>query len=199
MEHVPPPILPRRDFLKGISVGLATAVAAYPARLAVNAVTYEATGRPVGNAASPARDYGELPTSEKIASCTAYPAIEEVMFRGIPSLVTDRTSGFDHKRIWRAATDGPKAAGLDRKAEQTRRSAICGAIGAVASTLWFGAAHNITPEGGYNTRNIPASQLLGGGIYWWLQRRFGLRAPTVSHMAHNTISALLLWKMPNSR
>jgi hypothetical protein len=62
----------------------------------------------------------------------------------------------------------------------SRREMIVGAI----STAFFGATHNITPNG-IDTKSVPAFQAVAGGILWYVNRKFGLVASSIAHMTNN--------------
>jgi hypothetical protein len=64
--------------------------------------------------------------------------------------------------------------------KMSRREWVAGAIGAVLS----GATHNLTPSG-IDTKTLPLSQIVGGGVLWSLQRKFGFLANTTAHAVHN--------------
>jgi len=75
--------------------------------------------------------------------------------------------------------------GLESGAGLTRRELLIGGL----SSLFFGAAHNLTSSG-FDTQTIPASQIYGGGVYWYFQRKFGIAANLTAHI-YNNLRAVL--------
>lgn len=61
------------------------------------------------------------------------------------------------------------------------------------STLCFGFSHNITgTDAGFsvntlrfNMRTIPTPQIIGGGVLWALQRKFGFFSNLTAHAFYN--------------
>lgn len=179
----------RRNFLKtcaGICALELTNTCMPSAKIFVNQAVEKATGHPTGNAQITKRQRMDCPPNEatncptlelskdeKILAIAISPPLEETMFRVFPSLTI---SAIDDNRknpikdvLW-----GTGGLGM------TRREILVG----IGSSLSFGLLHNITTRG-IDTNTIPASQTLGGMIYWILQRKFGIFASNIAHIRNN--------------
>lgn len=130
-------------------------------------------GIPAGNAG--AEDLDEImehgPLYFLAVGAILAPAMEEAVFRGLPSLMSDLV--------------------LRRKDGQRWMLGIFAA-------LIFAAVHNLVNEAGartiqlsadlyFDTSIVPASQFLFGLLLWDLMRRYGLWASAFSHMLHNLV------------
>lgn len=189
----------RREFFSKagtpLLAGLAAGTLLVPVGLAANAITENTTNHPAGNANIDSQvqkacaededpikcmDNYELPKDTKLRAVIDAPISEELIFRAFPSVAVDTIESV--KDDYDENCENPLlvlARGTNRK-HFTRGEVIAG----VGSTLLFGAAHNITNQG-FNTRMIPSSQLIGGGVAWVLQRRFGFLANTSAHATLN--------------
>lgn len=115
----------------------------------------------------------EYSTEDKIISSTIIPVAEELMYRATPSLILSIYEDSENP-----ITD--IIYGINEDKSITRRELIVG----TASSLVFGAIHNITSKG-TDTNTIPVGQTLGGFAYWYLQRKFGIVASTLAHSWNN--------------
>lgn len=189
-------MLSRRNFLKtalAVPVGIGIGTARQPVSKVAAEKTKDWTGHPAGNASLAAlaeqecapkpnpekckHDF-ELSTYEKFNALTIGPAGEELMFRCIPSFVVDEViEGGDTQDSMDTLAHGTDYLGI------TRNELIVGAI----SSLLFGAVHNITDKG-INTEILPTTQVLGGVLYWALQRRLGTLANLSAHVTNNVLN-----------
>ncbi len=183
----------RRSFLRGaagVGVGLSLGLFATPhVAERVNDEVADVTGHPTGNASwaqmikdecakeeDPVqceRDY-EPTLDNKISAQINAPIWEELVFRGLPSMILDVTTkdfNEDPMDVVRGGTE---------QFRFSRKELIVGAV----SSLVFGFAHNFTSKG-VDTKTIPASQTTDGFLYWCLMRRFGIASSMASHAAFN--------------
>lgn len=181
----------RRTFLK-VGATLVTSVAVEelmaPVKVKINEDVEQATGQRAGNAGG----YQEIedackdaaneqecfqsyqpPTVDKIIGIIVAPPQEELLFRGVPSGLVSASEHKDNP-ITDVLTGAGGGLGM------TRRELLVG----VGSSVIFGAVHNITNQG-IDTKTIPASQTVGGIVYWYLQRKFGIAANTLAHAWNN--------------
>jgi hypothetical protein len=163
------------------AVGIVTAEAAIPLKIEVNKTVQEATGLDTGNAGM----RNELPYCEETVideACKPHtikdavdqvilaPVLEEAIFRAAPSAIISR--GVEGEE--NAVIEGTGGLGM------TRRELFVGAV----SSVGFAASHNILSSG-VDTKTVPASQAVGGMVYWYLQRKFGFPANTIAHSWNN--------------
>lgn len=180
----------RRELVRaaiGIPVGAAVAMADFGTTPHIDEAVTDLTNHPTGSAGvtqalneqcGKASDQlkceEEFARSRMLRAVTITPLSEEFTFRAIPSMVLDSLS-----------EDGEEQAmpnvirGANRKM-LSRGELITGVI----SSLIFGALHNLTDKG-WDTRTIPASQTVGGFIFWCLQRRLGFLSNVTSHAVFN--------------
>lgn len=97
-------------------------------------------------------------------ACIIAPLLEEGVFRQFPSFVLNTEDQINNQN---SRSDN---LGL------SRRELIAG----VASSLVFGAVHNITGDG-VDIKTIPAHQATVGMGFWYLQRKIGFLSNTISH------------------
>lgn len=180
----------RRTFLKiatTIAVGTVVSETLLPLEDTVNGAVMELTGHPVGNVQIREKveqtceyvpdpkdclDHYQFSSQEKFFGIFVNPPAEEVLFRAVPV----RIMGIiDNKKDLTT----PILQGSGEKLF-TRREVFVGVLSAVL----YGFAHNNTPKG-FDTTTIPASQMLVGSAYWFLQRKFGLAANIIAHSWHN--------------
>lgn len=102
------------------------------------------------------------------------PVMEELLFRGLPSLILDAATDDYSNDPLKVIVGGTEPFRFSRK------EAVVGAV----SSIVFGAAHNLTSKG-IDTNTIPASQIVDGFLYWCLMRRFGIASSMASHAAFN--------------
>jgi len=98
------------------------------------------------------------------------PVLEELMFRLLPSAISDGILRRKHGQRW---------------------------VLGFATALAFALAHNLSTEGGehaialtqnlYLYLSVPVSQFVFGLLLWDLMRRYGLWASAFSHMLHNFV------------
>lgn len=180
----------RRRFLKVFAGGTLGAALSYTvladAEGWVAEKTYEATGRPIGNASEAEKlgaTCGGQTEDKAIAQCyldqidtgsyfaftsVVAPISEEITFRGLTSKIVDR--GLPDKEVGRNIVLGTDHLGF------SRRELIAGAV----SSVLFGFAHNIT-NSGLNTQTLPTPQIICGAYFWGIARKFGLPASMAAH------------------
>lgn len=180
----------RRTFLKvgaTLAAGVAVGEFMVPVNIKVNEVLEEATGHPTGNAAiiqeieascknadnpqACVQNY-EFSTDDKVKGIVVAPIQEELIFRAVPSGIVSATE--DREDPIADVLTGTGGFGMSRREF----------IGGAASSVIFGALHNITDKG-IDTKTIPASQTLGGMVSWYLQRKLGIAANTIAHVVNN--------------
>lgn len=105
--------------------------------------------------------------------------MEEIIFRDIPSSLFFKNIDKKDKEENKPFTY-----------KMSRREVIVGA----GTSIAFGAVHNIESPTSFNTEIIPATQVVGGGMYWYLQRKFGLVSNFAAHGTHNFIISMFLRK-----
>lgn len=181
----------RRTFLKlgaTVAVSVVAKELSIPVEILVNSVVEETTGHPTGNSytsgvleekcegidnTEECMQSNNLPLYIKIQSVTTAPLAEETVFRAIPSAAVSATLGKeDVVSDVLSGTGGLK---------MTRRELLVGAVSSIA----FGAVHNLTDNGRFDTNKIPAGITASGFTYWYLQRKFGLAASVAAHTWHN--------------
>ncbi len=180
----------RRTFLKyGLRAfgGVVISEALIPAKIAINEVTRQITGKSTGNASYNSKlnsvcendpnppkcktDY-QLSASNMINGVLLAPLSEEVGFRANTAMLLaikeNSPNGFTE------VFTGTK------EFKFSRRELLYG----VVSSLIFGYVHNITDQG-IDLKTIPASHTFGGLFYWYLQRRFGIISNIFAHAWNN--------------
>ena len=187
----------RRDFLRAIAgLGVGAAVGAtvtVPVAIAVNKAVEATTDYDAGNASMRERLKAECGTIDdpactqrfvesdeyRFKSVVSAPINEELMFRGIPSVLTDFTD--TDKPLLKTTLVGKEAYTL------TRKEVLVG----LASSALFGLAHNVYRKAdgqrAFSTNTIPASQFADGFIFWYLTRKFGIGSSIAAHAAHNAM------------
>lgn len=184
----------RREFLQGlaaVSIGVGVSEIAIPVKTSLNEWVKEETGMNTGNAyvrelieedCKKADDVQECveewepSPALKIQSVVVAPVLEEANYRAFPSFVSSLIQHQDEDLAVREIFTGEQQHQLG----MGRRDLIIGAM----STIVFGFMHNIT-ESGIDTKTIPASQMLGGGLYWYLQRKLGIVSNIAAHVWNN--------------
>lgn len=187
----------RRGFLRamfGVGLGVAIGAGVTPSLAEfVDSETEGLTGATTGNAGFKQKIVDGCPPDLDEAQCLSEwnpsggdviqltveaPITEEIMFRGIPSMLLDT--------VFNKGEIDTMPVSILRGTDDfkfTKREIITG----VASSAIFGAAHNITGTG-FDMKTIPASQTVDGLLYWCLTRKFGLPASIVAHASHNVMS-----------
>ena len=181
----------RREFLKfgaAACAGVATNLILTPVSLGANKATEKITGNPAGNANTSEKAEKACEDSENKEKCVneykfsnaektlftfVTPINEEVAYRALPSLVVSEMDN-------RPEPFKDIVGGTWSDIGMTRRELLFG----VASSVIFGALHNIT-DSGVDLKTIPTSQTMAGGVYWYLQRKFGVVSNTVAHVLNN--------------
>ena len=180
----------RRTFLKAavtVTTGVAIGEFKFPVGVKVNEAVGEITGHPTGNAylrqkveeacknnanSQDCAQHYEFSTADKVNSIVLTPPLEELAFRGFPAGLV---SSLEHREDPVADVfTGTGGLGM------TRREFIIG----VTSSALFGVVHNVTDKG-IDTKTIPASQTIGGMVYWYIQRKLGIAANTLAHASNN--------------
>lgn len=188
----------RRIFFKfglAVAAGVAINEATSPFKIKLDEGVRQVTGHPTGNAGQLAeleedcKDTSdklgcyknfEYSTANKVYATTAAPIIEETQYRGMPSLMLSRVDG-------REKPLKDMLIGTDDGIRMTRKELLVG----IVTSFLFGLTHNITGEGlniktvSVETKTIPASIIFSGGIYWYLQRKFGIVSNIAAHTMHN--------------
>lgn len=191
----------RRAFLRsmvGVAVGAEVGAVVMPvASEVVGMATHAVANEPVGNAGyrevikescehdpNPAACQNSYTPkgAEAFDVVVAGPIREETIFRAVPSVLVD-TCYREGNRPPDSATD------VLARGTQSRTFTRAEFIGGALSSFVFGQVHNITPKG-YDKKNIPTPQTLGGVILWGLARKFGLASSVACHMAFNARVAL---------
>lgn len=124
----------------------------------------QATGLKVGNAGAKQimERAKKAPFKTATNAVVVAPAIEELVFRAIPSTTADFLNPSDRgDKRW--------------------------ALGTLAS-IAFAAAHNISAD----EPHLPLPQFVGGLGFWYAQRRGGYNHATVTHAANNALPVALL-------
>lgn len=186
--------LGRRSALKGlVGIGVGSLVgytALPPVATGLNQVVSDVTGRPTGNAAGRQRiedacfdepqtevcisEY-KYSVADRLRACIVGPTWEELFFRALPSGALDFATERRDSNV--SATVSQVVVG------ESRFNGPEIATG-VASSVVFGALHNITKKG-VDTRTIPASQTMVGLVFWGLMRKFGVASSIAAHSALN--------------
>jgi hypothetical protein len=89
------------------------------------------------------------------------PLIEESLSRLVPSTIIGQNDN-------------------EKNLKLSRRELIVGVI----TSLFFGFSHNYTGKK-IDMNSVPAAQITGGGILWYLQRKFGFGSNMLAHMIIN--------------
>lgn len=178
----------RRQFLKlatAAIIGIATGQVVQPLKLELNKTVEQKTGIPAGNTdirimmeeecqgkpnEEECYENWKIPFKDRIIGVLVAPPIEEIVFRGIPSVLVSR---------WEKSADPTLDLLYGVGGITLSRSEL---VGGVISSLIFGGAHMLD---GLKVKTIPASQIFGGVVYWYLQRKFGIVANTLEHMVNN--------------
>lgn len=178
----------RRQFLKLTSaaiIGIATGQVVHPLKLELNKTVEQKTGFPAGNTdirimmeeacqgkpnEAECYENWRIPFKERIFGVLIAPPIEEFVFRGIPSFLVSR----------REKSANPISDLLYGTGGLTMSKSEL--VGGVISSLIFGGVHMFD---GLKVKTIPASQIFGGVVSWYLQRKFGIVANTLEHMVNN--------------
>lgn len=182
----------RRTFLRWgatLATGVAVGEFMIPVKVRLNEVVEQATGHPSGNASlrqeieeackdsdldnvqNCVQNY-QFPTADKVMDIVVEPIGGELLFRGLPSGMVSEMEDRDDPII--DVLSGTGRLGM------TRRELLVG----VATSIIFRAIHNITDKG-IDTKTIPASQTVGGMVYWYLQRKLGIAANILAHVWNN--------------
>ncbi|HEX7963257.1 MAG TPA: hypothetical protein VF466_01565 [Candidatus Saccharimonadales bacterium] len=194
-----PTEMSRRNFLRmavAVPVGAAAAMVLEPTAALLEDNVNERTSMHAGNAnweeqvgqacgPQPAdtcvQQFDDSQAGEAVLGA---PVWEEATFRAIPSLLHDiitKQDEYDFIAPPRNVLVGSREARIG----MTRAELVTGAI----TTALFAASHNGTARG-FNTHTVPLTQAIGGGVFWWLQRRFGYFSNTTAHMASNGLGVL---------
>lgn len=162
------------DFKASVNVKVNEAIKQATGQRAGNAGTYqkiEVACKDADNKQACFQSY-KPSTSDKIIGIVVAPPQEELLYRGIPSAMVSTME--DREDPIADVVSGTGRLGISR----------CELFVGIGSSVIFGAVHNITDKG-IDTQTIPASQTVGGMVYWYLQRKFGIVANTIAHAWNN--------------
>jgi hypothetical protein len=181
---------------RGVGVGAVSAAALYAAEIPL-IDGLEGYGIPTGNAYIAQAEEQQCGAAAGTSECdqkvlqhgrgfvetyVVDAAKEEELFRLFPATVTESTLRQSGRGpVLRNVLLGYKA---DGPLGMTRRDMVVG----TATSLAFGAMHNST-NSGFDTHTLPAGQIAGGGVLWWLQRRFGFLSNVIAHSGFNMLTA----------
>lgn len=187
----------RRRFLKsgiGAILGMAVGATWIPVGSAITDVVQQTTGRPVTNKGleefmdkycqdkpnpQACVEHLDLPYELEIYTTVVGPILEEAIFRAAPSALLSFVNSEDILETLSSGT---------RKPRMTKRELLLG----TATSLLFGLGHNFTTKGDLDSQTIPATSTLIGLSLWYLQRKFGFLANTLSHITTNSLAVALI-------
>jgi hypothetical protein len=122
----------------------------------------------IDNCTNPECTELNLSNKEKIKAVVVAPLAEEFLFRVIPSYVISLSENSQNTDLEMLIGTG--------NFSLSRRELFMG----IVSSVIFGLSHNLT-ESHIDTETIPSSQIFMGGVFWYLQRKFGYIANTLTH------------------
>lgn len=189
----------RRHFLqlaRNAAIGVAAGMVEFPADKGLVEAAQKITHKDMGNASvndelnklcpnqqGKEECYQKFIDEHKSEVIFEGPFMEELIFRAGPSgflstieyLHPDIETAKHPIEVFSRGTGGIK---------MNRREMLLGTV----TSLVFGASHNLT-EHGFDTKKIPLSQTIGGMMWWYLHRKFGMAANLTSHMTHNWLAS----------
>lgn len=158
----------------GAGVGIVTGIGMWPIKIVANRFVETNTNFKAGNynvrdereeSCKDVEDrencYIKYIEDRKFDMVVTVPILEESFFRYLPS----KLIGESEKSIF-----------------LSRKELIVGGL----SSLIFGGAHNLSNKRTFEI--IPASQIIGGIGYWYLQRKVGFISNTFAHMTNNYLA-----------